>query len=253
MNGWRSVVIAILLSIGCVTAYGAEKAPSVLDVGAFSQDKAGGLPSGWKPLTFRKISRHTEYKLVHEDGQVVVRAVSQDAASGLIHNIRIDPYKYPIISWRWKVANLVEHSDVRRKSGDDYPARIYVVFRSDRDALSPWEKLKVFFYRLFTGEELPTGAINYVWGRKAPVNTTVPNAYTARVRMIVVDSGGAQVGHWVNVERNILVDYRSAFGQAAPPIVGVAVMTDTDNTHESATAWYGDIMFKKLPPRAAQK
>jgi hypothetical protein len=30
-----------------------------------------------------------------------------------------------------------------------------------------------------------------------------------------------------------------------PPISGVAIMTDTDNTGESATAHYGDIVFKQ--------
>jgi Protein of unknown function (DUF3047) len=63
--------------------------------------------------------------------------------------------------------------------------------------------------------------------------------------MIVVESGKQNVGQWINEERNLLKDYRAAFGKDPPPIVSVAIMTDTDNTRESAAAWYGDISLHK--------
>ena len=62
--------------------------------------------------------------------------------------------------------------------------------------------------------------------------------------MIVVESGEAKLNRWVNEERNLYQDYKQAFGEAPPLISGVAIMTDTDNTGESATAFYGDILFK---------
>ena len=63
--------------------------------------------------------------------------------------------------------------------------------------------------------------------------------------MIVVESGEAKLNQWVNEERNIYEDYKKAFGEEPPMISGFAIMTDTDNTGESATAYYGDIVFKK--------
>jgi hypothetical protein len=63
--------------------------------------------------------------------------------------------------------------------------------------------------------------------------------------MIVVRSGPSGVGTWVEEERNIYDDYKKAFAGEPPIINGVAIMTDTDNTKESATAYYGDIVFKK--------
>ena len=63
--------------------------------------------------------------------------------------------------------------------------------------------------------------------------------------MIVVESGPEKVNQWVNEERNVLEDYRKAFGEDPPLVSGVALMTDTDNTGESATAYYGDISFRK--------
>lgn len=219
----------------------------MLEVGAFSRQAPGGLPPGWKPLTFRKAPRPTHYELVRDDDRVVVRAEAQAGASGLIREVRIHPREYPVIQWHWKVANLLERADIGRKDGDDYPARLYIVFRSDRDRLSAWEKIKIFFYRLFYGEEPPTGAINYIWDARAPQGTIAPNAYTSRVRMIVVESGAAELNRWIVEERNLYDDYRAAFEDEPPPVVGVAIMTDTDNTGESATAWYGDIVFKKAP------
>jgi hypothetical protein len=63
--------------------------------------------------------------------------------------------------------------------------------------------------------------------------------------MIVVESGASRLNHWVQEARNIYADYKAAFGKEPPFISGVAVMTDSDNTGESATAFYGDIIFKK--------
>jgi len=218
---------------------------AVLEVGPFSRHAPGGLPPDWKPLTFQKVPQPTHYALVQDGERVVVRADARAGASGLIRDIRIDPHAYPVVAWRWKVANLLERADIARRDGDDYPARLYIVFRSDHEELGAWEKIKIFFYRLWFREEPPTGALNYIWDAHAPPGAIVPNAYTARVRMIVVESGAANLNRWMTVERNLADDYRAAFGRAPPPVVGVAIMTDTDNTGESATAWYGDIVFKR--------
>ena len=100
---------------------------------------------------------------------------------------------------------------------------------------------------LIYGEYQPHAGLNYVWDRKAPVGTVVPNAFTDRVRMFVVESGPARLGQWLDYERNILDDYRFAFREEPPAISGIAIMTDTDNTGESAIAWYGDIALKPAP------
>jgi len=92
----------------------------------------------------------------------------------------------------------------------------------------------------------PIGAINYIWASHAPVGKIVPNAYTDRVRMIVVESGKMKAGAWVSESRNIFDDYKTAFGKEPPMITGIAIMTDSDNTGESALAYYGDIIMKSL-------
>ena len=212
----------------------------------FSKEQAGeGIPSGWKPLTFKKIERHTVYTLVKDGETVVIKAEANSSASGLIREIRINASDYPIVQWRWKVSNLLKKADVHKKEGDDYPARIYITFEYDPSRLSFFEKAKYKAVRLLYGQYPPLAAINYIWESFAPVGTIVPNPYTDRAMMIVVESGEDKVNQWVCEERNLFEDYKKAFGENPPMISGVAVMTDTDNTGEPATAYYGDILFKK--------
>lgn len=217
-----------------------------LPVGRFSVEPAGGgLPKGWEPLTFENIDNHTEYDLVTDEGRTVVRAKSRNAASGLIRRMRIDPQTWPVIAWRWKVSNTYQAGDVTRKSGDDYPARIYVTFQYEPEKAGLFEKLRFEAVKAVYGAYPPAAAINYIWASNAPAGTAVANPFTDRAMMIAVQSGGQAAGRWVSERRNILQDFQNLFDKAPPPISGVAIMTDSDNTGESATAWYGDISFQK--------
>lgn len=220
-------------------------AESTLRVGNFSGAKAGGAyPDSWEPLTFEKIDAHTQYELVEDQDTVVLKAESSDSSSGLVREIAIDPAQYPIVEWRWKVNNVLQKGDVTQKAGDDYPARIYITFAYDKDKVGVLERAKYRAARLLYGEYPPLGAINYIWANQARIGTVVPNPYTDRVQMVVLQSGTEKVGEWVTESHNVYDDYIIAFGEEPPMIQGVAVMTDTDNTHESAVAWFGDIVFR---------
>jgi Protein of unknown function (DUF3047) len=187
-----------------------------LRLGNFS---AGNL-SGWQDETFRG-KAHTSYRLVVADGRTVIEAHSHNAASGLLKKIDLDPKTYPILSWSWKIGHTLKREDVTKKTGDDFAARVYVVFPS------------FFFWR--------TRAINYVWSANIPKNSAVPNSYTGNAIVLAVESGQENVGRWVNEKRNIYDDYKRVFGEEPPPIGAVAIMTDTDDTRDDVTGWYGDI------------
>jgi len=220
--------------------------PDQVVVGNFSHATPGGpFPQGWKPLIFEKIKEHTQYVLVKDEEQVVVKAVSRQSSSGLTREMTIDPKEYPVIEWRWKVENILQKGDVAQKSGDDYPARLYITFQYDSSKVGFFEKAKFETIRLIYGQYPPIGAINYIWESKSPIGTMVPNPYTDRVYMFVTQSGSAKLNQWVTEEHNIYEDYKKAFGEDPPNISGIAIMTDTDNTKETAVAYFGDIMFKK--------
>lgn len=237
-------MVVIALAAAMLLIIPAFTSADPLVVGHFSTLSDGDpLPDGWEPMTFDDIDSHTRYIAVQDGDAGAIRADSRASASGLIRKIEIDPAAYPIIQWRWKAANVLEAGDVRKKSGDDYPARIYITFAYDPDRVGFFRKARYEAVRLAYGEYPPLGAINYIWASHAPVGTSVPNPYTDQVRMIVTRSGSKHLGTWVTERRNIVEDYRRAFGEDPPKISGVAVMTDTDNTGESATAFYGDIVF----------
>jgi hypothetical protein len=215
----------------------------VLRVGAFSeQEPTRERPADWQPISFSKIDTKTEYDLVRDSTGTVVRARSDGGAAGLGTETRIDLTEYPILEWRWKVDSVVQDGNARTKEGDDYPARLYVTF--DYEDLGFGDKVKLVALRALGYDEIPTRALNYIWGNRVERGAVLENAYTDWVMMVAVQSGAARTGEWVTERRNVLQDYREAFGGDPPPVNGVAIMTDTDNTNGTATAYYGDILFR---------
>ena len=234
-----AMFMIVVLSIGMPAIF---SSPPIYYAGSFSTYKVEDeLPDLWEPLSFRG-KKDTDYRLNEIDGKVVIKAESDRSASGLIRRVDIDPQEYPILQWSWRVENILENGDVTEKSGDDYPARIYVTFDYDISNLSWWNRTRLRAIRTFYGD-VPTRAINYLWESKAEIETIVPNPYTDLVMMIVVESGEANLGTWVEHERNIYEDYIEIYGEEPPGINSIAVMTDTDDTGESAVAYYGDIKF----------
>ena len=230
-------------------------APAILaqdaaPIAPFSKATPGGpLPAGWIPLTFPHIARHTSYALVRDaEGGVVLRAEAEASASGLITKVDLAAQDWSRLGWRWKVERPIQGGDVTRKAGDDYPARIYVAFRYTPERLGAFERARYELVRLWLGEYPPHAGLNYIWDARAPVGTVVPNPYERRVRMIVVESGTARLGRWLDYERDVLADYRAAFGEEPPPVAGVALMTDADDTGERAIAYYGDVALRRAAP-----
>lgn len=242
---WVILLPAVLCVWGLPVQVSAQDLDRIV-VGDFSSGiQEEGLPARWQSLFFDKIPQHTHYEMVKDNSVIVIRAQSNSTASCLIRKIDIDPREYPIVEWRWKVAGVLKKGDARQKKSDDYAARIYISFAYDPSLLSFIERIKYKTAKLLYGEYPPAAVLNYIWGNTVPVNTYVPSPFTDRSMMFAVQSGNHRAGQWVQEARNILLDFRKAFNAEPPMITSVAIMTDSDNTGESATAWYGDIIFRK--------
>ncbi|HYE37363.1 DUF3047 domain-containing protein [Methylocaldum sp.] len=220
----------------------AEDAPS--QPAPFSAAKPGSvLPAGWTLTTLPRVPRATRFDVIRDEGQNVLRAVSESAAATLTHKLRVDTARTPWLAWRWKVTRVLDRADLTRKDGDDYAARVYVLFDYGLDRLSVAERFRIRLGRSLYGQDLPAAALCYVWDNRHPTGTSAWSAYTDRVRMIVVESGPERVGRWVTETRNVAADFRAVFGEEPPPIAGIALAADTDNTGESVVAYFGDVRF----------
>ncbi len=181
-------------------------------------DFRNGAGPGWERKSFKG---ETRYFPAVENSIPCLRAEATASASGLFYKIEYDAAAEPILTWSWKVDNIIAKGDARTKAGDDYPARIYVVFPS------------LLFWK--------TKALNYVWATGLPEGTAIPNSFTSNAMMVAVESGPAHVGQWRSYRRNIYQDFQRYFGSEPPPVGAIAIMTDTDNTGEKASACYGAI------------
>jgi len=192
----------------------------------------------WEPQLFPKIERTSRYVTEKSDGVSYLKAESKASASGLRWKGEFDPYKFPLLRWRWKVSNIYKDGDASRKSGDDYPARLYVMFKYDTKDPAVKKSLKFSIARLLYRRYPPYSGLNYIWANQARGQEAIPNAFTKRSMMIPVQSGLSLVGQWVTNEVNILEDYRKAFGTDPPRTASIAVMNDSDNTGESSVSYF---------------
>lgn len=179
--------------------------------------------AGWEVKSFKGL---TQYSLVQESGRTVIKGQSVGSASGLFKKTKLDPARFRYLRWSWKIADTIPNGNERTKKGDDYAARVYVVFPGR------------FFWQ--------TKAINYIWANRLPKGESIPNAFTGNAIMVAVESGLEKRGVWVTEERDVLADYRRLFAEEPREIGAIAIMTDTDNTDGEATAWYGDISISSV-------
>lgn len=179
---------------------------------------------GWEEKEFKN---STSYQLSEIEGKQVLLAESQNSASALIKKVHIDIRKYPFLNWIWRIENRLVIEDEKNKSGDDYAVRIYVVIDGG-----------IFIWR--------TRAVNYVWANRASKGEIWENAFAGKnALMMALRNRQDKLSTWYSEKRNVYEDLKRLFGTEFHFIDAIAIMTDTDNSHGQAKAYYGDIYFSK--------
>jgi hypothetical protein len=241
----RLLSVLIVLLSGCATA--PPEGKPWPDVEPFSTNAAGpGLPRGWQPWIVNRAKIPTVYELVTDasSGGVVLRAVADRSASGLKQHLDVQPAQRPVVAWRWRVVDLIAAADNQDRYSEDSPVRLMLFFDGDVGKLSMKEQLLRETAHLLTGQELPYATLMYVWENRFAPETVLRNTFTDQVKMIVIGTGRDRIGTWKSFQRNYVDDYRRAFGHDPGRLVGVGIMTDTDNTGETVEAFYGDIVLR---------
>lgn len=204
----------------------------------FSENFETGLSERWVERGFPSIGRKNRFSIVLEPaGNHYLKVESARSYSGMGVYLAFSSIECPWMSWRWKVDNMVERANITRKDGDDAAAKLYVVF----DGPSFWNPLD-------------KRILVYVWDNVAPVGTVMPNAWLPdSERMIVLESGKAKIGQWVEEQVNLFKDFRRAFpGEEPSKVEAVAFLADTDNTQSQVTAGFDDLAIRCLNPVAGQ-
>lgn len=208
---FRYCLVLILLSSPALNAADGKKI-TVLDPANLTH---------WEEKSF---AGNTRYTARLNQSPLSVHAQTQASASGLYREIRIDLNQTPFLNWSWKIENTLGQIDETSKSGDDYPARIYIVVSGG-----------IRFWK--------TRALNYVWSSNQPQNSHWPNAFTENAHMLAIDSGNSKAGQWLSHRRNVKRDLQKYLGLDVSHIDAIAIMSDSDNSGLNSSAEYGPIVF----------
>ena len=183
----------------------------------------------------------TDYRAPLHEGRNAVRSESSAAASMLRETLRVEAADLGQVSFSWKVPALIAGADMMQAHTDDSPVRLVLAFEGDRSKFSAKNAMLSELALTLTGEPLPYATLMYVWGTDRAPGSIIHGHRTDRIRKLVLESGPQHLGRWLDYERDIKADFEAAFGEAPGALVGVAMMTDTDNTRGQALAWYGPI------------
>ncbi len=188
----------------------------------------------------------TVFSTVGMDGRDAVLAVADSSASLLRQQVRIDPSVLHQVRFSWKVPQLIAAADMAQRDGDDSPVRVVFTFEGDRAKWSVKNAMLSELSLVLTGEELPYATLMYVWCNKRTPGSVIQNPRTDRIRKIVVESGEKNLNQWQDYERDIVADFEKAFGEKPGALIGMALMTDSDNTRSKTRAYYGPISMQAL-------
>lgn len=210
-------------------------------VGRFPAE--GALPAPWQVQQLNTDIAPTRYGLRAWDGVAAVEAHAAKSMALLARSVNVDLQQTPILCWRWRIDAPLKTADMTTKAGDDYAARVYLSFEEPPGTLGLGTRLALTLARALRGNQVPDAAVNYVWDNTHSVGTWQANAYTDRARMLVLRTGAADAGRWVEERREVTADFVLAFGHAPHRLTGLALASDTDNTGEEAHAGFADFAF----------
>ena len=239
---------ALIMSMFCLGLIGCSSVPQNKVAGANMDVSASRV---WQPedqLKWETVKlpgkQNTQYALVKRNSLSRLQAQAQSSASMLRKTLHVPSDQLNSLSFAWQVPQLIASADMAQREHDDSPVRLVLAFEGDRSQFSAKNAMLNELTQVITGEPMPYATLMYVWCNQRPVGTVIQNPRTDRIRKIVVESGSDRLNQWLSYERNIRADFEKAFGETPGALIGIGLMTDTDNTRSQAQAWYGTIQLK---------
>jgi hypothetical protein len=218
-----------------------------------ASEEPRSIPEGWEPVTFIRAAGNT-ISLCRENGTTALRVESLNSASGILKRLNgtggfaVDLASYPFLVWRWKVNRAVGMAIESRADRNDCAARVRVIFNAVPQFQNRGEEIRKIADYL--GITLPTVEpsgykIDYIWGSRTPRGQIIDYPGEQNHKMIVLQQGNQKANRWVWEKRDLIDDFQKCFNSGPPGIVGVVIMTDTEQTHEGVEAWYGSVVIMR--------
>jgi len=204
----------------------------------------------WEPVTLPGVESETSYRVIGGEGvteeETALRAEADCSASGRVVRfsdvgLDVDLARTPVLRWRWRVVEGLEVADERSREGDDFAARVSVLFPFEPEHAGWLETLGRGVTERLYEREIPGSALYFVWTDRIEPGTVWENPYTPSVMMRAVARG--DTGGWRSEAVDVARSFREAFGRDAPTPAAVGVMTDSDNQCARAVALYADFHF----------
>lgn len=197
---------------------------------------------GWQHHPFPG-KQSTQFSYTRKDGRDAMAVTAIASASMLRKPVRIEPAELGNVRFSWRVPALIAEADVALRDADDSPVRVVLAFDGDRSGFSPRNAMLSELSRTLTGDPMPYATLMYVWCNSRAAGSVVLNPRTDRIRTLVVESGEGRLNQWLDYERDIRADFEKAFGEPPGALIGIGIMTDSDNTRAQARAWYGPLQL----------
>ncbi len=235
-------LLSAVLLAGCASRGTSDQ----LTTGKVLTHQAGGLhfkpedKAQWETVMLPGKLR-TAFKVTTRDQRRAVQADAESSASMLRQRLNVPADQLGRLQFAWQIDNLMADADMGERDSEDAPVRLILAFEGDRSRFSAKNAMLSDLTEALTGEPLPYATLMYVWCNRRPVDSVIVNPRTDRVRKLVVETGPAHIRQWRQYERDVRADFERAFGEAPGALVGMAIMTDSDNTRGQVRAWYGDI------------
>ncbi len=243
-----SPLLLPLLALACAASFvaiGAARAQTPL-LTPFPSDseqpappwQVQGLPNQTKPFT--------RFAVVDVDGRRALRVQAEESYGNLVHALAgVKPGLK--LAWRWRVEKLIDAANLYEKTGDDVALKVCVFFDQPLESIPFVERQLLRMARSQASQPLPAATVCYVWDNALPPGTLLPSAFTRRLRYIVLQSGAQRLRQWVEERRDIGADFMRLFGDevsALPPLIGVAVGADADNTRSRSLGFVSDLALQ---------
>ena len=242
---FRGLVMALALAMaGCSTTLPMPDALATdANVAGSPWAMASGLeghPSVWKHQEFPG-KRATVYRFAQVDGHAAIHARAGMSVSVLRQRLRVEPADLGRLQFSWKIPALIADADLSDRHRSDSPVRIVLAFEGDRSKFSARDGMLSELAHALTGEPMPYATLMYVWCNLSAPETVLTDTRTSRIRKLVLESGPGKLNRWLDYERDVRADFIKTYGEEPGALVSIGIMTDTDNTETSATAWYGPV------------